>query len=535
MRRARVVKPALATRHRRKFTTAVRTLRRAIEQCQELVFVTDLSGAIQYANPACEILTGHSPDELLASNLDGIAVELPNGTSWRFLRDRAIEVGVFRGTLGLRCRNGSVAELDLAITAVRDPHTETASLVCTALAVAIQREIPAKADRAHALNAIGALASGVAHDFNNLLMVISAYAEMALTTIPAEHAAQRNLQEILSAVRRASDLARRLLTIGRRPTEGRQLVSINWIIGDTAMMLSRILEEDIEVRVSLGKHVGMVRADPGQIEQVLLNLAVNARDAMPNGGQLLIETESVHLEEGFARKHTKIGAGEYVRLRISDSGHGISPDQLAQIFEPYYTTKAPGKGTGLGLAIVQSIVQQNAGCITADSKLGEGTSFEIYLPVEAQVGKKPSSSFNEEPSLPHGRESLLIVEDAEVLRRPAAEFLSSLGYKVISAVDGEEALRLLEHAEDVNLIIADVVMPRVSGPAFAREVASRWPRTKILFTSGHREDVVLRKGIPTLKNNFLQKPFPLQTLALEVRKLLNEPKAARAAAASAGR
>jgi two-component system, cell cycle sensor histidine kinase and response regulator CckA len=401
--------------------------------------------------------------------------------------------------------------------------------------VALQREIPAKSDRVHALDTIGALTSGVAHDFNNLLMVIGAYAEMAITSVPDEHAAQRNLKEILAAVRRASDLTRRLLTIGRRPAKGQQLVSINWIVEDTAAILSRILEEDIEVRVSLGKKVGMVRADPGQIEQVLLNLAVNARDAMPHGGQLLIETESVQIEESWAGKHPKIVPGEHVLLKISDSGHGMTPDQLGRIFEPYYTTKAPGKGTGLGLAIVHSIVQQNAGCIIAETKFGVGTSFKIYLPVEAQAGKKASGSLREEPSSPRGHESLLIVEDAEALRRPAVEFLSSLGYRVISAVDGEEALRLLEHSCDVNLIIADVVMPRVSGPAFAKQVTSRWPHTKMLFTSGHSEEVVLQKGIGTLKNNFLQKPFSLQTLALEVRKLLNEPMPASAAAASAGR
>ncbi|HZQ17197.1 MAG TPA: ATP-binding protein [Terriglobales bacterium] len=535
MRRPRVGKSTHTARHHRKVSTAVRTLRRAIEQCQELVFVADTNGAIQYANPACEILTGYSTQELLERSLDQIAVELPEGRPWRFLRDRAIQAGVYRGGLGIRCKNGTVAELDHAITVVRDPHTHATSLVCTALGVAVQRELPAKLERPHAMDAMGALASGVAHDFNNLLMVIGAYAEMAMTNVPVEHAVRRNLQEILLAVRRASDLTRRLLMIGRRRTVGRELVSINWIIEDTAAMLSRIMEEDIELRVSLGKNVGMVRADAGQIEQVLLNLAVNARDAMPHGGQLLIETQSVQLGESFARKHPGILTGEHVLLKVSDSGHGMTPGQLTHIFDPYYTTKAPGKGTGLGLAIVHSAVQQNAGCISVESKLGAGTSFMVYLPIEAPVGKKPSASLHEEPNMPCGHEALLIVEDAEALTRPTAEYLSSLGYKVSSAVDGEDALRLLERNPEIDLILVDVVMPHMSGPAFAERVASRWPHIQILFASGHAEDVVLRKGMITLQKNFLQKPFSLKTLAVEIHNILHEPAPARAAAAAAGR
>lgn len=535
MRRSQVAKRPQAIGHHRRISAAVRTLRRAIEQCQELVFVTDVGGAIQYANPACEILTGFKSSELLATSMDGIAVQLPKGQSWRFLHDRALETGVFRGALGVRCKNGSVAELDLAITVVRDPHTEAASLVCTALAVAVQREISVKPERTQAMHAIDALASGVLHDFNNLLMVIGAYAEMGLPTLPAEHAARRNFNEIQAAVRRASDLTRRLLMIGSRPSKGHQLVSVNWIIEDTAAMLSRILEEDIEVRVSLGKNVGMLRADSGQIEQVLLNLAVNARDAMPNGGRLLIETEPVQVQDELARKYPGITRGEYVLLTVSDSGHGMTPDQLAQIFEPYYTTKAPGKGTGLGLAIVRSIVQQNRGYISAESKPGAGTSFKIYLPIEAPLGKKAPASCREDIIAPTGDESLLIVEDAETLRRPIAEFLSSLGYRVNSAVDGEEALRLLEKNARVDLIIADVVMPRMSGPEFARQVSLRWPHTKILFVSGHAENVALRKGIARLGKDLLQKPCSLKTLAIEVSKVLHEVVPARAAAAAAGR
>lgn len=513
----------------------MRTLRTAIEQCQELVFVTDLAGTIQYANPACEIVTGYNTHELLESGLDRMTVEISEGKSWRFLRDHALEAGGFRGALGLTCKNGGTAELDLAMTVVCDPRTQATSLVCTALAIAIKREIPAISSRGQNLDAIGALTSGVAHDFNNLLMVIGAYAEMGLTTLSADHSARRNLQEILAAVRRASDLTRRLLTAARRRSKGQELISINWIIEDVAAMLSRIMEEDIEVRVSLGKNVGMVKADPGQIEQVLLNLAINARDAMPNGGELSIETESVQVGDDFVRTHPGTKPGEQVLLTFSDSGHGMRADQLKRVFEPYYTTKAPGKGTGLGLAIVHSIVQQSGGCICLASGPNVGTRFQIYLPVATHTGKKPAALWREQANPPRGHEAVLVVEDAEPLRRATTEFLSSLGYTVNSAANGEEALRILENNHGIDLIIADVVMPHMNGPRLTEHAVSRWPHTKILFSSGHAESVVHQKGTPALDRNFLQKPFSLNTLALQIRAILDEPVRTRAAAASAGR
>jgi two-component system, cell cycle sensor histidine kinase and response regulator CckA len=528
-------KPAQSARKYQRKIAAVRTLRRAVEQCQELVFVTDVAGVIQYANPACEVLTGYTNHELLATSLDHVSVQLPKAESWGFLCDRALETGVFRGSIGFLCKNDNVAELDLAITVVRDPHTNAASLVCTAGAVALQKEIQPRPERADAMNAIGALTSGVAHDFNNLLMVIGANAEMGMTTVPPDHAARRNLQEILAAVRRASDLTRRLLASGRQATKGQQLVSINWIIEDTAAMLSRVIEEDIEVRVSLGKNIGLVRADLGQIEQILLNLAVNARDAMPNGGKFIVTTESVRLDDGFTSKHPGMKSGEHVLLRISDSGHGMRAEELTRIFEPYYTTKAAGKGTGLGLAIVDSIVRQNGGCIFADSKPGAGTSFEIYLPIETNVAKKPPASWREEVPSAQGQERLLIVEDAEPLRFATAEYLASLGYKVSVAGNGEEALRLLEVNRDVDLVIVDVVMPHMNGPIFSRHVIDRYPQIKLLFTSGHTESVLLQKGMPTSQKNFLQKPFSQATLAVKIREILDEPVPAHALCAAAGR
>jgi two-component system cell cycle sensor histidine kinase/response regulator CckA len=535
MQRLRAAKPEnLVARQYRRKSSSLRTLRRVMEHCQELVFITDESGVVQYANPACQTLCGYSAHEFTEKNLTWIAVAVPKGDGWDSMRDQALRKGAFRGVAGLRCKQGGVVELDLAVTVVRDPRTQVASLAWTGRVVAQQHDIKAELDRSRKMDAIGTFAGGIVHDFNNLLMVIGAYAEMGLTSVPTEHAVRRNLREILEAVRRASDLTRRLLTFGRPQAGGQQLTSLNWIIEDAVGMLSRVIEEDIEIRVSLGKNVSLVRADQGEIEQVLLNLAVNARDAMPNGGELVIETQLVRLDKDFSQQHPGITAGDHVLLTVTDSGHGMRREELSRIFEPFYTTKVDGKGTGLGLAIVKSIVQQNRGIISADSEPGMGTTFKIYLPIAAPwTAKKPSSSRSNDVLTLHGLEALLVVEDADSLRHSTAEFLTSLGYQVRSAANGQEALNILKNeAGNIALVITDVVMPRMSGPSFVHAVADLRLPIKVLFMSGHVENVVRRKGVQALEGNFLQKPFSLKALALKIRKVLDEPVPARATAAA---
>ena len=525
----------VASRQFRK-THALRILRRAVDHCQELIFLTDADGVLQYVNPSCELVTGYSASELVDQRVSRIASQVPKGDTWDSMRQEALKRGVFRGVGGLLCKHGRVVELDLAVTVVRDPRTQVASLAWTGTVVAQQRELKAENNGLHRMESLGIFAGGIAHDFNNLLMVIGSYAEMGQAAVPADHPTHRHMQEIMAAVRRASELTRRLLMFGQhQAAEGPELVSPNWIVEEAVGMLTRLVEEDIQIRVSLGKDVALVRVNPGQMEQVLLNLVVNARDAMPNGGELVIETQLVDLNEDFAREHTGIAAGEHVLLKVTDSGHGIRAEELARIFEPFYTTKSQDKGTGLGLAIVQSIVQKNGGVILAASKLGAGTSFNIYLPIAAPIGqKKASDSLRLELPAPRGNEAVLVVEDAEPLRQATVEFLSSLGYKVQSAATGEEALNSLQvDSTQFALVIADVVMPKMSGTELARAIAALRSPAKILLTSGHPEDVVLSKGLTKIDGNFLQKPFSLKSLAIKIREVLDEPVRVRAAAAGA--
>lgn len=538
MQHSRATKPeVVATRQLRKKATALRILRRAVDSCRELVFLTDADGVLQYVNPSCETVAGYTASELIDKNLNWIAPAVQQGGSWDSIRQQALQRDAFRGITGLRCKHGGVVELDVAVTVVRDPRTQAASLAWTGTVVAQQHDIKDEGTAPHKMESLGVFAGGIAHDFNNLLMVITAYAEMGLSAIPAENVASHQLHEIVAAVRRASELTRRLLMFGHHQGAGRQLVSLNWIVEDTVGMLSRLVEEDIEFCVSLGKDVALVRVDPGQMEQVLLNLVVNARDAMPNGGELVIETQTFYLDNNFAASHAGVTAGEHVQLTVRDSGRGMQAEELMRIFEPFFTTKPNGKGTGLGLATVQSIVRENGGVISALSHPGLGTSFNIYLPVAApRLEQRPSGLLRQELPVPRGDETLLVIEDSEPLRQSTVELLRSLGYKVRSAANGEEALNDLQNnSAPVALVIADVVMPRMSGPKFAHAVAALHSSTKVLFMSGHAEEVVLRKGMGTVDKNFLQKPFSLNTLAFKVREVLDMPLQARAATASAAR
>jgi two-component system cell cycle sensor histidine kinase/response regulator CckA len=536
MHRSRAAKQIQVAGRQYHKTHALRILRRAVDHCQELIFLTDADGVLQYLNPSCEIVTGYTASELVDQRVGCIASQVAKGESWDSMRQEALGRGVFRGIGGLLCKNGGVVELDLAVTAVRDPRTQTASLAWTGVVVP-RGDLKTKIDGLHKMESLGVFAGGIAHDFNNLLMVIGSYAEMGQATVPVDHPARRHMQEIMAGVRRASELTRRLLMFGHHRTAGvRELVSLNWIVDETVGMLSRLVEEDIEIRVSLGKDVPLVRVDAGQIEQVLLNLVVNACDAMPNGGELVIETRSLELNDDFARQHTGVVVGQHVLLTVTDSGHGIRAEELTRIFEPFYTTKSEDKGSGLGLAIVQSIVQENGGMISASSEPREGASFNIYLPVPVlQAKEKPSDELQFESAAPHGNEAVLVVEDAGPLRQATVEFLSSLGYKVRSAANGEEALtNLQEDSSQFALVIADVIMPKMSGAALARGIAALRSPTKILLLSGHSEDTLIIKGLIKIDANFLRKPFSLKSLAIKIREVLDQPMLVRAAAAAAG-
>ncbi|MDQ2938789.1 MAG: PAS domain S-box protein, partial [Acidobacteriota bacterium] len=370
------------------------------------------------------------------------------------------------------------------------------------------------------LEAIGQLAGGVAHDFNNLLTVIGGYSSIILAKLPQESPHRISVEEIKKASDRASSLTRQLLAFSRKQILQPKILDLNSIVSDLEKMVRRLIGEDIDLLALTDPDLGQVEADPGQIEQVLLNLIVNARDAMPAGGKLTIETGNAMLSEDYALRHAAI-AGPYVMLAVSDTGCGMAADLQAHVFEPFFTTKGAGKGTGLGLATVYGIVKQSGGNVWLYSELGKGTTFKIYLPrVDAMAADHQVSAGI--VSAPKGTETLLLVEDEDQVRKIVQAILEDQGYDVISAANGEEALELAaQHDSEIHLMITDVVMPQMSGRELADRLADIRPRLKVLYMSGYTDDAIVRHGLLDAKLNFIQKPFDAATAARKVREVLD--------------
>ena len=372
------------------------------------------------------------------------------------------------------------------------------------------------------IEAIGRLAGGIAHDFNNLLTVIKGYSELSLIKLKEGDPLKENIEEIHRASQRATDLTQQLLAFSRRQILEFKVLDLNIILQDLDKMLHRLIGEDIELVYLLSDHLGKITTDPGQIEQMILNLAVNARDAMPSGGKLTIETANVELDETYAHSHIGMKPGRYVMLSLSDTGCGMSPEAKEHLFEPFFTTKEKGKGTGLGLSTVYGIVKQSEGDIRAYSEPGQGTTFKIYLPrVEEETSTLPHE--DDKDSLPQGSETVLLVEDELSVRGLALQVLRENGYNLLEAANGNEALRMAqEYAGEIHLLLTDVVMPQMGGKELADQLKSLRPDIKVLFISGYTDNAIVHHGVLEPNIDFLQKPFSPVALAQKVRKVLDK-------------
>ncbi len=363
--------------------------------------------------------------------------------------------------------------------------------------------------QSHKMEAVGRLAGGIAHDFNNLLMVIQSYAEILQESLPARDTRRKNTQEIMKAADRAAGLTRQMLAFSRKQILSPVVLDLNSVIGETAKMLRRVIGEDIEFRVNPAGSLWPIMADSDQIMQVVMNLCVNARDAMPQGGTLTVATGNVTVAEGGAGEPEYVAPGDYVKLSVTDTGAGIDKELQAQVFEPFYTTKAVGKGTGLGLSTVYGIVKQSDGYVWVDSEPGQGACFTVYLPRIKQAVALATSEKAETPS--RGNETLLVAEDEESLRDAVCDYLSSLGYTVLAAGSGLEALSAAsQHEGHIDLLITDLVMPKMSGRELSQMLGSLRPELKTIYMSGYSDDAILRHGIQEMGATFLQKPFSLE-------------------------
>jgi two-component system cell cycle sensor histidine kinase/response regulator CckA len=375
--------------------------------------------------------------------------------------------------------------------------------------------------QAHKMEAVGRLAGGIAHDFNNLLTVIGGYSELLLRRFDPADPAHQQAEAIMTAANHAAALTRQLLAFSRRQVLQPKVLDLNAVVTTMSRMLRRLIGEDIELVTALDPALGRVKADPGQLEQVLLNLAVNARDAMPQGGRLTLETANMELDEADGRPHVGVAPGRYVRLLVRDTGIGMDAATASHLFEPFFTTKELGQGTGLGLATVYGIVRQSGGHITVASTPGRGTTFTTYLP-RLEEGVEAAESGVAPAKLRTGSETVLLVEDEAGVRGVAQEILRSTGYIVLAASDGNEALRISsQHEGPIHLLLTDVVMPGPSGPALVSCLASRRPEMRVMYISGYAEDAFVHYGSLAPGVVFLEKPFTHETLVRKVRETLD--------------
>lgn len=372
---------------------------------------------------------------------------------------------------------------------------------------------------AQKMEAVGRLASGVAHDFNNLLTVVSSHAEILLGVQDANDTVRECARSIAKASQRASAVTRRLLGFSRHAAAQPEVVDLNKVVDDACELMTCLLGADIKLKTNLSHDVCRTKIDPTQLDQIIMNLSINARDAMPNGGELTIETGHVVLSSD-SGEHAGCGRGPRVVLTVRDTGHGMKPETLARIFDPFYTTKPAGRGTGLGLAIVRSVVQQNGGCVHVESEPGVGTTFKVFLPaVDQPITKKPDATPTNDL---RGSETILLVEDNEDVREVAQASLQLHGYRVLAARDGTQALQIAQqHGQSIDLVLTDCVLPNLSGTELVIRLRKRLPNLKALFMSGHMQDVAIQQGLLKDSVAFLQKPYTPLVLARKVREVLD--------------
>jgi two-component system cell cycle sensor histidine kinase/response regulator CckA len=381
--------------------------------------------------------------------------------------------------------------------------------------------------QAQKLEAVGQLAGGVAHDFNNLLTVINGLSDLALRQMCWDDPSRELIAEVLKAGERAAALTRQLLAFSRKQVLQSKVLDVNVLLAELSKLLLRLLGADIGLRLEVDAALGLVKVDPGQFEQAVINLAVNARDAMPEGGRLTIETRNIEWEEGLVGKHPDVRPGRYVLVAVSDTGHGMDEATRARIFEPFFTTKGPGRGTGLGLAMVYGFVKQSGGHIEAESEVDRGTTFKVYLPRTDETVHF-ARSIQDGVMIPGSKEIILLVEDQDAVRTFARHVLLAEGYTLLEARDGEEAFRVAQQRQGpIHLLLTDVVMPRMSGPQLADLVARDRPELRVLFMSGNADEAFTRHGVSQVEAAFLQKPFNPVCLARKVREVLDAETAGR--------
>lgn len=492
-----------------------------VENAHDIIFTLSLDGKYTTMNEAGEHITGYTSEEAQQMTIDDTIAPEDRAKVREMIARKLAGESSTAYEIELVAKDGHRVPLEVNSRVIWDDD-KPVGIHGIARDVSGRKQLEDQLRQAQKLESVGLLAGGIAHDFNNMLTAINGYSELTLRKMNADDPLRRNIEEIKKAGEHSAELTNQLLAFSRQQILRPELVSINAAIQDTSGMLQRLLGENIQMITTLSSKAGSVKVDPGQLSQIIMNLAVNARDAMPNGGKLNFETQNVVFNAGDVSVNSDILPGAYVMLAITDTGIGMTAETKSHMFEPFFTTKEIGKGTGLGLATVYGIVKQSGGHIYVYSEVGNGTTFNIYLPRVMESDSEFIQPEHSEDSLPKGTETILLVEDESAVRAMTKQALEICGYTVLEAGNGHEAIELCENVDcEIKLLMTDVVMPGMGGRELAERFMITYPEMIVLFTSGYTDDATVRQGVIDLSRNFIQKPFTINALAQKVRSVLD--------------
>ena len=507
--------------------------RDCFENAKDAIYIHDLNGRYLMVNKAGEELIGYSRDEIMRMRICDVVSRGDLDRIHARLKKKIADHSPTIYEVEAIRKDGSRVPIEVSSRLLYENGVPVAvqgsarDITERKRAEAELRTSQLQLQQSQKLEAIGQLAGGVAHDFNNMLTAIIGYTDLSLRRVGLENPIRRNLEETKKAAERAASLVRQLLAFSRKQILEPKVLDLNDVVKDLHKMLKRLIGENITLDTRLDEDLGSVKADPCQVEQIIMNLVVNARDAMPRGGRVTIETTNTTLDDNADLKHVSVKPGEYVMLTVSDTGSGMDQATLGRIFEPFFTTKDLGKGTGLGLSTVYGIVKQSGGNIWVYSEPGMGTVFKVYLPRIDNSDAPTIDKLGYEATAPRGTETILLVEDEDVVRGLTRKILMQAGYNVLDAAGGEEAIRLCRtHAGAIDLLLTDVVMPGISGKEIADRLLELRPETRILFMSGYTDEAIVQHGVLDEGVEFIQKPFTWVGLARKVRDVLNSNGAA---------
>ena len=508
------------TTRQKRLEVELSMLSHALRNVSECLSVFDLKGNIIFVNESFINTYGYSKKELIGQSIN----KLHPSTNPRQIFKPIIEKTLtenWEGELKAARKNGEAFTIYIRTSAVRDEEGAPIVIVSVARDITEKKQLENQLRQSQKMEAIGQLAGGIAHDFNNLLTVIEGYTELLFSNISDNDPAQNFVRQIKKAADRATALTGQLLAFSRRQILQPKTIDMNVLVGEMSILLKRLIGEDIEFTTLLSPDIGSIKADRSHMEQVLMNLAVNARDAMPDGGVLTVETRAVTLDSAPYEQHQSgIRKGSYVLLSISDTGVGMDDETRERVFEPFFTTKEKSKGTGLGLATVYGIVKQSGGHILLDSELGKGTTFKIYLPMIKSKATHKEQPEKEATNM-HGTETLLVVEDEFMVRELVCDTLRTAGYTILEASNGKQAIEIfLKNETKIDMILTDVIMPEMSGRKMIETISQTHPTVLALYMSGYTDDAIIKHGVLDPGMAYIQKPFSPKALIAKVKEVL---------------